>query len=140
MLTATLDPDGRFVFPEVSSDLYTILANSTGSPYGEASNTKRIVVRDVNVEGIDLSTVPPAKKLVLGRIVVEGGYPLPIVALTVRPNVDAGPPFEHLYTMRSVYPTDGGFLLEADGGFAIALPEGRHRLRVDGYPDTTVLA
>src|SRR6185295_6783326 len=76
------------------------------------------------------------KKTVRGRIVIEGGYPLPLVALTVRPNVEEGPPFVHPYTMRSMYPKDGGFSLQSDGRFTIALPEGRHRLRVDAYPDT----
>jgi hypothetical protein len=128
----TPDAAGGFVFPEVSSGTYTLAINSNGLSYAEPSNTRTVVVQDADIEDIDLPA-PPLKKTVRGRIVVEGGFPLPLMALTVRPNLDAGPPFAHPYTLRSA---DEAFVLHGDGRFVVELPEGAHRLRVDGYPDT----
>ena len=70
-----------------------------------------------------------------GRIVVEGDVPRPVVALTVRPNIDAGPPYVHPYTGKSNDP-GARFNIQSDGYFTLDLPEGRHRLRVDGFPDS----
>jgi hypothetical protein len=86
----TPEADGRFVFPEVSSGTYTLAISR---------DSRTVVVQDASIEDIELP-VPPLKKTVRGRVVVEGGFPLPLVALTVRPNVDAGPPFAHPYTWR----------------------------------------
>jgi hypothetical protein len=132
LFTANLDSDGRFEFAEVPYGVYSISANKEGGAYFERSNPRRVVVREVALEDVEIP-LPPETRIVKGRIVVDGGYPVPLVALNVRPYVDAGPPFAHPYTMNSAY---GGFVLQTDGRFAISLPDGRHRLRVDGYPES----
>jgi hypothetical protein len=131
LLTTSVDSGGRFVFPEVPQGTYRIF-----TALAEGPNSKRIVVRDESIEDVEvpLSRAASGSRIVRGRIVVEGRYPLPLVALTVRPNIEAESTFEHPYTLRSG--TQGGLAVDSEGRFLIELPEGHHRLRVDGPPES----
>ena len=111
--------------------LVLVITRTPPMSTGESS-ADRAGVRDTSIEQVD---VPLAKTTVHGRILVEGGYPLPPVALTVRPNIDAGPPFVAPYTVRSGV-RNSGFVVQRDGRFTVELPEGRHRLRADAYPES----
>jgi len=121
--------DGRFEFLDIPPSPYEIFANFDGAPYPEAAARKRLMLTEGNIEGIVLRT-PRARKVLNGRIVVNGGYPMPRVALSVRPDVNSGPPFLDPFTR--------WLLIRNDGRFTVELPEGNHRLRVEGYPNYRV--
>jgi len=75
-------------------------------------------------------------KTVQGQVVVEGGLPLPVLTIAVRPNVDVTePPFSNPYKWNS-RESETSFNIQSDGHFSIGLPEGRHRIRVDPYPES----
>jgi len=127
------DQNGRFSFAEVPPGIYRAYAET---PFPKKFGTKTVVVADADVHDLELSP-QPARKTVRGRIFVEAGHSIPLIALTVRPNVDSGPPFVHPYTLTSHYSRHGfGLIVASDGHFTMDLPEGRHRLRVDVYPDS----
>jgi hypothetical protein len=125
---ASPDSRGRFAFTEIPTGHYRITS---------ATTEKVILVRDTDIENIELR-IPPSKKVVRGRFLIEGGYPLPLVSLTIRPGIDAGPPFLEPYTLRSAPNVFNRLDIGNDGRFRIELPVGRHRLRADTSEDYRV--
>jgi hypothetical protein len=116
------DSQGRFEFTGIPAGYYRL---ATSGPTEQA-----VLVRETDIKNIELR-VPPPKKIVRGRFMVEGGYALPLVALTIRPSLDAGPPFVQPYTLWSAANASNRLGLDSDGRFRLELPEGRHRLRAD---------
>jgi hypothetical protein len=131
----SVDRDGRFTLKDVPSDTYLVYNSTNSSVYRGEARVSTVVVRDADVDGVEVPALPAPMKSVRGRIVVEGDVPRPVVALTVRPNIDAGPPYVHPYTRKSNDP-EARFNIQSDGYFTLDLPEGRHRLRIDGFPDS----
>jgi hypothetical protein len=130
---ADVDSEGRFAFQEVPAGNYTVFANTDGVSPADRWSSRQVVVSDTDVGDLEVPA-PAPKRQVRGRIVVEGDYPTPMLALTIWPRVDAGPPFTHPFTLRSM--SGYGLVVEGDGRFTLDLPEGRHKVRVDGFPES----
>ncbi len=135
--TAIPDPAGAFVFDAVDGDIYSLgLAKRNSPSYDRGIVVMHVAVGEVNIDGIEVA-LPPPRRTVRGRVEMEGRYPLPAFMLAVRPNVDSGPPFLQPMVFRTSYGKDfGGLIVDNDGRFTLELPEGRHRLRVEGPPES----
>jgi hypothetical protein len=103
--------NGRFVFDGIPPGRYTI----TVEPNPLSLAAPWIVVVDRDVTGLELPA--PATEDVKGRVTVDGGGPLPAIALMF-----AGP-----YGTRSVS-------VQRDGQFTVVLPLGEHRMVLSGVP------
>jgi hypothetical protein len=103
--------NGRFVFDGIPPGRYTI----TVEPNPLSLAAPWIVVVDRDVTGLELPA--PATEDVKGRVTVDGGGPLPAIALMF-----AGP-----YGTRYVS-------VQRDGQFTVVLPLGEHRMVLSGVP------
>src|SRR4029079_6740299 len=68
---------------------------------------ERTDLEESKIDGYEVS-VMRARKTVAVRIRVDQGYAIPFLSLTIRPNVDTGPPYVEPYTLRSTQGRYGG--------------------------------
>jgi hypothetical protein len=108
-LQAQVDSNGQFEFTRVPVGLYSVYTNPLGS-------FKQVILDPEHSGSIDFN-VPGIRKI-RGRVVVEGGSPLPHT------------------TIKVVVPGKGkpGEDVRRDGTFVLSLPDGEYDIELAGFP------
>jgi len=96
-------PTGVFDIPNVAAGLYTLAAEVPGARFSYRTETVDLEVRNANVSGLGLIITPVGPRLttVSGRLLMEGGTPLPASIIRIRSGAES-----------TVVQRDGSFQLQ----------------------------
>jgi hypothetical protein len=113
-LTQAIPADGTFTFSNVSPGSYSLRVSGPRLPPGMPARIIEVASKDLR----DITYVVPGQKEVTGKVVIEGGGPLPRLLLRVS-SADNGPQAVD----NAVVPINA----QSDGTFRITLAEGQRK-------------
>jgi hypothetical protein len=118
-LEAKVNSDGSFNFPRVLPGSYS----ARTVPFGFGAPPTTVVIANEDLVALEIPA--PREVRISGRVMVEGGAPLPRFSMELT-GVEPGPPGRLSLGTRPP--------IERDGAFRTLAGEGLYRMRIDGYP------